>query len=567
MVFTSIASNLIMSDTNAVEDVFVHDRETGITERVSVNSKGQEGNGTSSSPAISADGRFVAFVSVARNLVADDTNGVADTFLHDRWTDETTRVSVASDGTQGDAASFDGAPALSADGLYVVFGSYASNLVPESDHNGIANPDVYVHNRLTQETRRVSVASDGTQGSNWSWKPDISSNGCFVTFSSWSNDLVSGDTNSRIDIFVHNLHTGETSRASLSASGEEGNGDSQYSAISGDGRYVVYGSDASNLVPNDTNGQMDIFVHDRQTGQTTLASVASDGTQGDNGSIHADISGNGRFVLFDSIGSNLVSGDTNNQMDLFLHDRLTGITTRASVAADGSEGNASSRLPSIDDHGFVMSFASYATNLVADDTNGYQDIFVYTQACAPPEGVDLDVTFINRAPMYRAYCDEYMELPNTGLGIIRLCPGTEVEKRWPDSGEVVTFTAHIINKGTVASGPFAFKWYIDDTEVLSGTHSGLGPAAEGTTMYAWPWAHTMDGERVLDDHSVRFTVDPDNAIAETYESNNSLEDRTDALSFTITMTAEMYEAYNIPITSTLPFSAEDWLQKQIAAMK
>jgi hypothetical protein len=188
------------------------------------------------------------------------------------------------------------------------------------------------------------------------------------------------------------------------------------------------------------------------------------------------------------------------------------------------------------------------------------------QVVIAPEGVDLDVTFINRAPMYQAYCDEYVEFPNTGLGIIRLCPGTENEKRWPDPGEVVTFTAHIINKGTVASGPFAFEWFIDGTEVLSGTHPGLAPAAERTATYAWPWAHTMDGERVLDDHTVRFTVDPDNTIAETCEKNNSLEDRTDALSFIIAMTPEMYEAYNVPITSTLPFSAEDWLQKQIAAM-
>lgn len=383
VVFSSMATNLVMNDTNGVEDIFIHDRATGITERVSVNSTGQQANGTSVSPAISADGRFVTFVSMASNLVAGDTNDLPDTFVHDRQTGETTRVSVASDGTQGDAGSFMDAPPLSADGRYVAFGSYASNLVPEGDVNGDGNPDVYVHDRLTHQTRRVSVASDGTQGNDWSWKPDISADGHITTFSSWSSNLVSGDTNSRLDVFVHDLQTGETSRASLSSSGEEGNGESQYSAISGDGRYVAFGSDASNLVPNDTNGQMDIFVRDRQTGQTTLASLASDGTQGDNGSIHADISGNGRHVLYDSIASNLVSGDTNDQMDLFLYARLTGITTRVSTAADETEGNDSSRLPSIAADGCAMSFASFATNLIPDDTNGSQDIFVYTQTCAP----------------------------------------------------------------------------------------------------------------------------------------------------------------------------------------
>jgi hypothetical protein len=185
---------------------------------------------------------------------------------------------------------------------------------------------------------------------------------------------------------------------------------------------------------------------------------------------------------------------------------------------------------------------------------------------SPPDGIDLDVTYINRVPMYQAYCDEYVEFPGTGLGLIQLCPGTEGEKRWPEHGEVVTFTAHIVNKGTLPSGPFTYTWFIDGSEVLSGTHAGLTAAAEGTAVYNWPWAHTMDGERVLDDHTVRFTVDPNDAIAETCESNNSLEDRTNALSFVIAMTPEMYEVYNVPITSTLPFSAEDWLQKQIAAM-
>ena len=180
---------------------------------------------------------------------------------------------------------------------------------------------------------------------------------------------------------------------------------------------------------------------------------------------------------------------------------------------------------------------------------------------APPEGVDLDVTYINRSPMYKAYCVQY---PG---GIPILCPGTEGEQRWPAPGEVVTFTAHVINKGTLASPTFAYRWTIDGVEVLSGTHAALAPGAEVTFTYPWAWAHTMDGERVVDDHSVGFTADPGELIAETYETNNSLVDRTNALGFRLAITPEMVEAYNTPWNpATFSYSAEDWLQRQIAAM-
>ncbi|MGC8947467.1 MAG: LamG-like jellyroll fold domain-containing protein [Anaerolineae bacterium] len=178
-----------------------------------------------------------------------------------------------------------------------------------------------------------------------------------------------------------------------------------------------------------------------------------------------------------------------------------------------------------------------------------------------PAGIDLDVVYISRTPMYNRY-----EVWYTADGTPYLRPGTENDKRWPAPGEIVTFTAHIINKGTVASGSFAFKWFIDGGEVHSGTHSSLAPGEEGTETYQWVWAHTMDGERLLGSHTVRFTVDPANTISETYESNNSLEDRTDALSLVLAVTPELYTALETPVDPQWPFSAEDWLQKQIAAM-
>lgn len=186
----------------------------------------------------------------------------------------------------------------------------------------------------------------------------------------------------------------------------------------------------------------------------------------------------------------------------------------------------------------------------------------------PGAAVDLDVTFINRAPLYKAYCVAYRhDAPNTP-GRPYLCPGTENDRRWPEPGEVVTFTAHIINKGTVASPAFDYAWHMDGAEVARGRLPALDPAAEATATYRWPWGHGLspDGQRALGQHTVRFTVDPDNAIAESYESNNSLEDRTEAMSFSLYITPEMYAAYNTPVDPQYPHSAEDWLQKQIAAM-
>jgi ABC-type glycerol-3-phosphate transport system substrate-binding protein len=185
---------------------------------------------------------------------------------------------------------------------------------------------------------------------------------------------------------------------------------------------------------------------------------------------------------------------------------------------------------------------------------------------SPPQGVDLDVTYINRIPLYKAYCVDYpWDIPGQP-GIPFLCPGTEDDQRWPEMGEIVTFTAHIINKGTLPSPAFGYAWAIDGAVVLEGTLPGLSAAAEITTTYQWSWAHPLVGERTLEDHTVRFTVDPDDTITETYETNNSLEDDTRAMSFHIGITPAMIAAYNIPVDPKYPWSAEDWLQKQIAMM-
>ena len=301
--FSSTASNLVAGDTNNFEDIFVHDRRTGATELVSVALGAAGVDGTSVSSAISADGRYVAFVSDATNLVAGDTNGQSDIFVHDRRTGATERVSVDSSGVQADRGSDE--PAISANGRFVAFSSTASNLVAD-DTNG--QRDIFVHDRRTGAGDRVSVDTSGAQGNDGSYGPAISANGRFVAFRSLASNLVADDTNGQSDIFVHDRRTGATERVSVDSSGIQANNrvSDLLPAISADGRYVAFGSQASNLVAGDTNDREDIFVHDRRTGATERVSVDSSGVQADGNSNEPAISADGRYVAFVSDATNLV---------------------------------------------------------------------------------------------------------------------------------------------------------------------------------------------------------------------------------------------------------------------
>lgn len=376
--FNSYASNLVPNDTNYALDVFVRDRVAGQTTRVSVSSSGAQGNDGSWRPSISADGRFVAFYSYAYNLVPGDTNAAADVFVHDRLTSETTRVSVSSSGAQAYGSSTD--PSISADGRFVAFASFAPDLVPNDTNRGY---DVFVHDRATGETTRISVSSSGEQGNNWSWLPSISADGRYVAFESFATNffpkhmLAPDDTNNKIDAFVHDRVTCETRRVSVSSSGEQGNRGSWKPSVSADGRFVAFESEASNLVPHDTNDAMDVFIHDSATGQTKRISVSASGEQGNGWSANPAISVDGRFVAFDSDASNLVSDDRNGWKDVFVHDRAAGEATLVSVPSWGGQANERSLLPAVSADGRFVAFQSLATNLVTNDTNGHPDVFVH----------------------------------------------------------------------------------------------------------------------------------------------------------------------------------------------
>lgn len=366
IVFSSAATNLIEGDTNGVTDVFVYDRQTDTMSRVSIATGGAQGNGASTAPAISVDGRYVAFASDATNLVGDDTNGLKDVFVHDRQMGTTARVSVATGGTEASGNS--DTPALSADGRYVAFASTAFNLV-DSDTNSYE--DVFVHDRQADTTTRVSVATDGTEGNNDSRAPALSGDGNWVAFESKASNLVEDDTNYGLyaqDVFVHDRQTGETTIVSVSSAGGQGNNDSGTPALSADGRYVVFDSLATSLAYG-TSGFENVFLRDRQTGTTVTVSVAPGQPPARSPAISAD----GRWITYES--NCPAPGEFFLSYDIFLYDRQTAQVTQLTGGSD--DGSYASVLSA---DGTVVAFSSDSSVLVPGDTDEIRDIFLWAPA-------------------------------------------------------------------------------------------------------------------------------------------------------------------------------------------
>lgn len=374
--FSSSATNLVEGMTIA-GGLYVHDRETDTTELVSVSTGGVKSTGYR--PSISADGRYVAFSSQSTTLVTGDTNNLPDLFVRDRVAQTTVRISVSSAGLQANGMSW--SPQISADGTRVAFYSEATNLV-SGDTN--TYPDIFVHELSSKITTRVSIAYDGSQADQYSENPSISADGRYVAYATLATNLVAGvvDTNQSGDIIVRDTLLNTNTLVSVSTAGGVGGG-SMDASISADGRFVAFLSSSSDLVEGDTNYYNDIFVRDLQLNTTTRVSVKSDGTQATGGaSEYPEISANGRFVTFSSFATNLVDGDTLGYEDIFIHDRLTGETIRASVNTDGIQGNQASWTSSISANGLFVSFTSAASNLVLGDNNGKNDIFVYENGMA-----------------------------------------------------------------------------------------------------------------------------------------------------------------------------------------
>lgn len=396
----------------------------GVTEQVSVPlDEGEIRNGLSIAPALSADGRFVTFMSFAQNLVDGDNNGKSDVFVYDRVTDRTELVSVSSEEQQGDGPSGDLQSTMSADGRYVAFFSDATNLVP-GDRNGFS--DVFVRDRVRGTTTRVSVTSSGQErdclpvcdpftpavetypeGSHVRGV-SITPDGRFIAF-----EYVAGlderyppeppaqrAQDGLWGVYVHDRKMHTTELVSVNDRGEPATGAPgsfpDFPVISADGRYVAFRSDATNLVcgegscDRDTNASFDVFVHDRKAHETERVSVDSEGNQQDYDSFLPAMSADGRYVAFSSWSDLAPSelGQADGDVDVFVHDRKTGDTELVSVnsagepqdqgGANGHDGGTNDQLqPAISADGRYVAFSSMATNLADDNNNGVRDIFLH----------------------------------------------------------------------------------------------------------------------------------------------------------------------------------------------
>ena len=471
---------------NKTRDVFVRDRELGTTERVSVSSSGDEGDRESTRLAISGNGRFVAFQSKARTFYSNDRSRGWNIFVHDRTLGATSPVSVAPDGALGDLDSQK--PSISADGRYVAFESKARNFLPvtpgepptdddssdgrskknkskkgrsqkdkskkDKSKDGKSNDDkssddkssdddssgrgkggkkrIFVHDSESGELSLVSLSTLGVEAERDASDAAISADGSVVAFVSKAANLVPGDTNQHRDVFVHDRESGETTRVSLAGDGAEADHNSSSPSLSADGRYVAFVSKATNLVPGDTNAAEDIFVHDRETGATVRVSVASDGSEATGSSREPSMNATGRFVAFASKSENLTAMDANRQQDIFVRDLSREITLLMSAASDGAGADKKSDAPAMSGDGSLIAFGSKARNLVPGDTNKKNDVFAR------------DVG-LNRPPV--AVDDQAATTANDEVDIVVLSNDTD-----PD-GDLLTVTEIVPGAGSVSSNP------------------------------------------------------------------------------------------------------------------
>jgi Tol biopolymer transport system component len=383
--FSSIDETLVPGDTNGFRDVFVYDRWTGDVERVSVATDGTQGNGTSDQPAISGNGMYVAFRSQSTTFVDGDGNASSDVFVHNRMTGTTTLVSAKlnpdDSRTIGDLPSRQ--PSISYDGMRIAFTSEAANLVAD-DVN--AQDDVFLFDMGTMEVTLVSQSSTGVRGTIRSENPAISGDGKYVAFSSPAAELHDGgfDNNNVEDVFVRDIAGGTTERVSVDHGGIEGNDASLRPSISHDGRYIAFESDASNLlgevspgVDVDSNGVRDIFVVDMDAETIERASLDDADAPTDQDCFEAQIQErNDTWLVIFATPATLVAADVTGNRDIYLRDNRDGSTHRLSQTRTGVGANFDCFNPMLAHGGAFAVFDTIGNNLVAGDSGNLDDVFV-----------------------------------------------------------------------------------------------------------------------------------------------------------------------------------------------
>src|SRR5260221_13607403 len=344
-----------------------------VTERVSLTATGGQASGNSEAPSISADGRFVAFDSEAADIVPGDTNHRSDVFVRDRASGTTVAVSVRPDGKLSAGGGYQ--QKISDDGRFVAFYSFGTDLVP-----GVTQPgEIYVRDLRAGTTVVGSVNSVGMPANANVGSVALSADGKHLAFSTSATNMSPLGACASC-LYVHDLVGGSTELASVSSTGQPGSGGTE--GISADGRFVTFSSNLGLIYGTGRNTVYEIWLHDMLTHQTELISVAQDGGLADGWSLSASsVSADGRYVVFESDATNLVVGDTNHVSDIFMRDRVTGTTTRLTMGVGGAQPNIGSVLdPVITPDGRLVAFTSEASNLVPGDTNRAADAFVWDRA-------------------------------------------------------------------------------------------------------------------------------------------------------------------------------------------
>lgn len=372
VVFASGATGLVTLSTGGRQQVYRRDRVNGVTELVSLSRTGVATIGQAFAPTVSADGRFVAFLSSGNDLVANDTNGAPDVFVRDMTSGTTVAASTDANGAfvsgGGSLANFPGARAISDDGRYVVFTSTSTALVPDTN-NGVAQ--VYVKDLSTGAVVRASVDATGAAANAASLHATISGDGNVVAFESTSTNLSPLQTSPTLEVYVRDLAAGTTSLGSVSESGAAADQSATVPGLSHDGRYLVFET-PSRLTSADTDFAYDVYLRDLTAGTTTLASPGS----GTGDSRAPSVSADGSYVAFYSADSTLVSGDVNNVSDVYLWSRLTGQLTLVSLDGSGAQANAGSSFPSVSANAGSVLFSSTASNLVSSPLTSTQQLYV-----------------------------------------------------------------------------------------------------------------------------------------------------------------------------------------------
>ncbi|MCP4419135.1 MAG: DUF11 domain-containing protein [Chloroflexi bacterium] len=458
-------------DINYV-DIFVRDRIANTTTKISVGSGGGVADQRSFDPFISADGRYISFTSYATNLVAGDTNRHApiddglDVFLYDRVSGLLQRVSLTSKGTQIDKNSVGH---VSPDNRYVIFTSNGNGIIQGDVTNPKYRSAIYKRDLQTGEIERITKTADGGFPNGGVGGAEESYDGRYIVYISDTSDIV-WDTNGERDVMLYDSFTDQTTLISKPIGGGQSNGLSNPARITPDGRYIAFRSFATNLVPGDTNGQSDIFVYDTLMDTMEIVSVSSSGVLGNGESKDPAICGNGRFVAFTSEATNLVPLPHNGERQVYIHDRVTH-TTFLGSGTDTFMGNGRAHRSTLSSDCSTIGFATDANNIVSGDTNGMRDLFVGDIIVS----ANMDSSTI------------------TASGIT-------------NPGNVITYTFTLKNLGTETAVATFDSPLPTNTTFVSGSISGAGASYNGG-QNAVQWSDSIpgEGEKII---SYAVTINP-----------------------------------------------------------